>query len=215
GISYADAVLADGPLAYWRLGEDTTPTAVDATGNGHDGLYVGGVTVSVPGAIAGDADTAVHFDGAAEVTVADVFGFEGNATFSVEAWIKPETSECSFIGKVWKEVDTYHGWLIYLQGTEMTVRRGYNLTGPHPPLDEWTHVVATYDGYTLRLYQDGQLSNDRQVSNALPTHSEPFTFGRTYQWVACQITMDEVAVYGTNLSPTRILAHYEIGAGLR
>lgn len=216
GPTYAEMVLGDGPVAYWRLGEDTTPTAVDATGNGHDGLYVGGVTIGVPGAIAGDADTAVHFDGDAEVTVGDVFGFEGNAPFSVEVWLMPEIDACSFIGKVWRDTTgTYQGWLVYLQDNELTVRRGYNLGGPMPPEGEFTHVVATYDGYTLRLYENGQLQSDREVSDAVPTHAEPFTFGRTYEWVAFQGVLDEVAVYDTNLPPARILAHYEKGAGLR
>ena len=38
------AVLADGPVAFWRLGDASGGTAVDATGNGYDGTYVGGLT---------------------------------------------------------------------------------------------------------------------------------------------------------------------------
>ena len=56
---YRAAVLADSPLAYWRLGETSGTVAHDETGNGHDGTYVGGVTLGQPGALTGDANTAV------------------------------------------------------------------------------------------------------------------------------------------------------------
>ncbi len=38
---YHAAVLAKGPVAYWRLGDAPAMTAVDQTGNGHDGAYRG------------------------------------------------------------------------------------------------------------------------------------------------------------------------------
>ena len=36
---YQDAVLADGPLSYWRLDEATGSVAQDATANDRDGTY--------------------------------------------------------------------------------------------------------------------------------------------------------------------------------
>src|SRR5438874_13602683 len=61
GAGYSAVVLADTPLGYWRLGEsDASQPAKDASGNGYDGTYNGGVTVGQPGAINGDADTAVR-----------------------------------------------------------------------------------------------------------------------------------------------------------
>jgi Calx-beta domain len=38
------AVLADNPVAFWRLGDAGGATAADATGNGYNGTYVGDVT---------------------------------------------------------------------------------------------------------------------------------------------------------------------------
>jgi hypothetical protein len=40
-------VLADSPLAYWRLGESGGSVAADSGGNGHSGTYVGNPTVGV------------------------------------------------------------------------------------------------------------------------------------------------------------------------
>ena len=47
--AYAQAVMAAKPTAYWRLGEQGGSKAVDATGNGHDGIYRGGVARHLPG----------------------------------------------------------------------------------------------------------------------------------------------------------------------
>jgi len=46
--SYAAAVVADGPLAYWPLNETNGSEAFDIVG-GNDGTYVGGVTLGQPG----------------------------------------------------------------------------------------------------------------------------------------------------------------------
>lgn len=212
---YAAEVLADGPIAYWRLGDPTTPTAVDATGNGHNGTYRG-VDLGAAGAIVGDADTAVYFDGQqSEVDMGDKFGFEGRTRFSAEAWVNPDIEACSFLGKSFHDGSAYLGWFLYYQDTELTVRRGVNLAGPYPPLGQWTHVVVTYDGVTLVMYQNGQSVADRVVESDVPQHGGAFKIGRTDNWVAFRGILDEVALYDSHLAPDRILAHYEIGAGLR
>src|ERR1700704_333500 len=54
---YADAVLADQPAAYWRLGETSGSTAADASGKGHTGWLLG-VSGGARGALVGDPDTA-------------------------------------------------------------------------------------------------------------------------------------------------------------
>jgi hypothetical protein len=46
--SYAAAVVADHPLAYWPLSETNGSLASDPVG-GHNGTYVGGVTLAQPG----------------------------------------------------------------------------------------------------------------------------------------------------------------------
>src|SRR6266852_7303617 len=64
GAGYSAVILADKPLGYWRLGEsDPSQAAKDASGNGNDGTYVGGVTLGQKGAINRDPDTAAQFDG--------------------------------------------------------------------------------------------------------------------------------------------------------
>src|SRR5262249_55411434 len=60
--NFADEVLADGPIGYWRLGERLgSVSAFDASGNGNNGTCSGGITFGQPGFQGGD--TAALFDG--------------------------------------------------------------------------------------------------------------------------------------------------------
>ncbi len=47
--SYSAAVLADTPRGYWRLGEASGTTAVDASGNNHTGTYLNDVALGRTG----------------------------------------------------------------------------------------------------------------------------------------------------------------------
>ena len=61
--AYNAAITGLAPVSYWRLGETAGITAVDGGSAGSDGTYTGGVALDQPGAIVGDADRTVHFDG--------------------------------------------------------------------------------------------------------------------------------------------------------
>src|SRR4051812_25995064 len=64
GGAYTAEVMADHPVVYLRLGETTGSVAHDAVGH-HDGTYGPQAVLGGDGAIAGDPDTAVTFDGTA------------------------------------------------------------------------------------------------------------------------------------------------------
>src|SRR5262245_22129366 len=58
--SYAQAILADTPQAYWRLDESSGTSFADITGNGHTGTLTSAVTLGTPGALISDpTDTSV------------------------------------------------------------------------------------------------------------------------------------------------------------
>jgi hypothetical protein len=90
---YRELILSRQPVAYWRLGEAAGPTAVDETGNGHDGRYFGDPTFGQPGAIQGDDDTAVQFHGADWVEIPNSVHFsqpQSTVGLTVEAWMRPD-----------------------------------------------------------------------------------------------------------------------------
>ena len=92
-VAYEQAVLADRPVAYWRLGEASGPTAVDATRHVHDGKYQGHPTYVEAGAIEGDRNTAVGFHGHEYVEIPNSIHFSqpaSRAGLSVEVWMRPD-----------------------------------------------------------------------------------------------------------------------------
>src|SRR5213592_584293 len=85
--SYKASVLADHPVAYWRLDEATGTVMVDASGNGNDGAYAGAVTLGQPGALASDGDTAAGVGPAGgTASVASTPSLQVNPV-TIEIWI--------------------------------------------------------------------------------------------------------------------------------
>ena len=87
--TYAAAILADGPSAFWPLDEPAgAAVAGDLTGNGHYGTLSAGVTAGAAGPPTGDGGTAMAFHGADAVTVASAAGLPSGAhPYSLEAWV--------------------------------------------------------------------------------------------------------------------------------
>ena len=90
GSIYEQTVLADHPTAYYRLGELSGATAVDSSGNGHNGTYLGGVALGQPGAIVDNLNTSAASTGLAR---SSTLNFRpADLSFTIEAWIKPSSA---------------------------------------------------------------------------------------------------------------------------
>jgi hypothetical protein len=74
------------------------------------------------------------------------------------------------------------------------------------------HVVATYDGATMRIYVNGvQIGSGRSKTGSIRNSGQALnlgSFGGTDNWDGA---LDEAAVYGSALSASTILAHYNAG----
>ena len=94
---YREVVLADEPLAYWRLEETTGPTAHDETKNHNDAAYsTAGITFAERGALA-EGGSGVRLDGrSGKIVVGNLFDFPGLAHFAIEAWIWPTRLDASY-----------------------------------------------------------------------------------------------------------------------
>src|SRR5262245_15557071 len=118
GDSYAQVVLGDHPLAYWRFDEKMPPIAADSATGAHPGTYAPGVTLGAKGAIVGHDGGAAAFDNGEElVAMGNVFSFEGRATFSLEAWIFPTALDMEYRRVFAKETiaGTREGYDVYVR----------------------------------------------------------------------------------------------------
>jgi len=203
GSPYTSIILADHPSIYYRLDEAASPIAFDSSGHGQNGQYGADVTYNVPGALAGDPDTAVS--GTAEIlSVPSTALPSGSAARSYEMWFKASTVPSILLR---------HGPLtltIYdtddrVDHININVSGNTNYQLPYNIRDgRWHYFVLTYDGAsTVSFYLDGQLTITLNSSlNTAPTDS--FSVGGPGNY-------DEVAVYPAALTAADINAHWTRG----
>ncbi|NEO71403.1 filamentous hemagglutinin N-terminal domain-containing protein [Moorena sp. SIO3H5] len=223
--SYQDIVLEDQPVAYWRLDETTSITAVDSSGNGFNGTYRNGVTQGVPG-ISG---TAGEFDGNNDAVDVGIIapGSEldiSNQSFTVEAWVKQNESEQSvdqsYVGiHPSNNRNDGNGDSLYFRVTSngavrfgdfegnSDLRTPGNIIEPNT----WYHIVATYDqdSNTNTIFVDGRevISNNQ---GAFESQNPRVLIGawRNIGDQAFNGVIDEVAVYDEALSRESITSHF-------
>jgi glucose/arabinose dehydrogenase len=224
---YSGAVLADSPLAYWRLGESSGSTAADASGNGRAGSYLNSPTLGAPGALSGDSNSSVGFNGTSQYVQVPYNAALNPARVSVESWVYPTGGSGAFrsvltsrdysaSGPMARGYTLYaadnNTWQFWLGTGSAFVK----LFGPAVTLNSWTHLVATYDGTTARLYVNGALAASSALAYS-PNAARPLRIGAGRTETAADYffpgRIDEVALYGTDLSAARVQAHYQAATG--
>jgi large repetitive protein len=216
--TYVETVLADKPVAYWRLGETSGTTVVDRTGRGNDAVAAN-CTRGVPGAITGDSDTATSFNGSSSsVSSGADLAFVGNAFWSLEAWARPVGGSMDYQQILNKQDNnggaTRQGYALWIRpGMDIGIERYIDGVSVQPRAASlepavFTHLVATYNGATLSLYVNGLLANALPDTRPAKPQPLPFRIGAGENSSYFSGTVDDVAVYDTVLSPARILVHY-------
>lgn len=222
---YAQSVLSDDPLIYWRHDENQGFYASDVSGNDHGGVHRGNPSrgVTPPAVDYPDARGVGYTGGITTYTYSDT-AFQAPSQFTVETWFNTTTDEggklIGFGRNIWR-TSTSHDKHVYMRndgrltfGVYTGVRR--TITSPAAYNDgEWHHVAATQGPGGMRLYVDGQLVAQNSITanqnfvghwrtgadNLANWPDRPSTDG-------FQGRMDETAVYHHALSASRIAAHY-------
>jgi hypothetical protein len=215
---YRTLVMSDAPRAYWRLGETSGLVAADQTSNGISGSYLNGVALARPGAIAGDANTAVGLDGVNDtVRVTNAAPLNASAAMSIEAWVRPAALPTASATIARKELQ----YLLRLSGTGAVTFRLWKggaiaeATTPSGAVGTggWAHVVATWDGATMRVHVNGTVRASRALVGPADVNAQDLYLGSSYNSYDYYAGMiDEVAVYAGALSEARVDAHYAAAA---
>ncbi len=215
---YRDAVLADSPVGYWRLAE-TEGLAMDVTGNAAPGSYLGGVTRGVAGALAGDANLAARFDGTDDfISVPDNNALDHGDVFSYELWIKRGALQGVTQRLLHKGAGVaslgfgLNNKVVLISGGTPAVTMA---TSAIALTDQaWHHLVATKNGNDVHIYVDGFDQTAAGAAVTLSFNATALNIGRASTGSAyVSGDIDEVAIYPTALSATRVLAHYQAGRG--
>lgn len=223
--------MADGPRAYWRLGETSGTTAADEVG-GAPGNYRNGLALGLAGAIASDANGAVRFDGTNDVIgmsdpASDVLDV-GTSDFAFEAWVKGTANNERAIASKRVFFSSQPFWEITItddSGHLGEVRAGvYNggvvrqAYGPAIRVDNgaWHHIVVQFDrDFGITIYVDGVARTTTGTFTGNLNNSGEFILGKSTSLFVPYYKgdLDEVALYGKLLPAARVQAHLAVGRG--
>ena len=234
--SYPNAVLADGPIAYYRLGEPAGSTAaVDVSGFAQAPAAATSSQAGAGGAIAGDDDggyafpyvqwhTGLHYITATGDQFAPADFSSGASPASIEAWVDPSglPHADGFVAGFGSDAygESSLNLELYTSGGSTRVAafdgvRRYIATDGSIAVGQWYHLALTFDGTTIRLYLNGTLAG---------TFAEQSTFSLIPEVARIDAsvpkstivdsfggTIDDVAFYGDALGATAVLNHYTAG----
>ena len=231
-MGFATEVSADGPIGYWRLGEGAvSASAADSSGRGNNGTYSGsGITLGQPGIQGGD--TAALFDGVrgrivvlnsnslnpSNITMEAKIRWDGRNGFQQRILEKSSFAELAQYGL--SILDDGHVQVEIRTTASGTTSVNF-MSSAVVALGVETHVVATYDGRVIRIYLNGILDSQTDVGvnagDISPKPPTPANLKESGVGIGNQVQrdrpfkglIDEVALYGTALSPERIRAHYQ------
>ena len=217
---YAASVMADQPMAYFRLDEPTGPTAVDSAGM-NNATYSGALTRGAGGIVPSDA--AVLFSGGDAQAPWSSTMNNPAGPFTAEYWIMPNdfSSPPVPLSSQYR-ASSRAGYAFYQNngGNNLLADLGrvgntgvYRFTSPRSPEPgQWSHVVLTYDGTTARFYVNGSLDGEGALiwgTEIGANPSAPLVIGnRNGGGLAYNGRIDEVAIYNYALNATQVTNHW-------
>lgn len=207
-------------VSLWP-GESNAVDIIDS----NTGVLLNGVTFA-PGKVG----TAFSLSGGAHVRIADNANLHLTNGLTLAAWVNPNGSGSSYpIISKWDAVflpqnqKSYNIWLSAGNFIFTVAATGDDLTGPYMNVlstnlvapNQWTHVAATYDGSTMKVYVNGRFENQAAFPYGIYPGTNDLAIGAVvggdpagqYSYPFPGL-IDEPAIYNRALSEAEILAIY-------
>lgn len=222
---YADEVLADAPLLYMKFDDSLDGVALDSSGNGYHGSYVGGYSLGQTALI--DRGSSAYFDGdSGGVLLPNYPALAVTGDLTIELLLNPDTFDgiraylatCAASGESEAANVTYllqitpGGNLSFFHESGAGVDHNHSSTIPLP-IGVVSHVVLERDDVNklLKFYVNSILeetvafttSSSGGEDGVVSLFYSPVVGNREYAGLG-----DEVAIYDHLLGQVRIDAHY-------
>ncbi|MEV6654793.1 LamG-like jellyroll fold domain-containing protein [Streptomyces sp. NPDC051219] len=231
--AYAQAVQAQSPAGYWRLGDRRGAQAVSAIGEGTDGSYRDGVSLGSPGVFSDGDDTSIELDGVEGAVEVPADALASASGMAIELWFRTSKSQSVLFGFQNTELGTTAGSITpallidgagKLRGQLDKSKAGTAMVSQTVVTDnEWHHVILSGYGGGQGMYLDGV--GVGSLTGAVPPITLPYAhLGAGYvttpwdgqtagtKYFAGQI--DEAAIYTIPLGAGSASNHYRARTGL-
>jgi hypothetical protein len=245
---YQTAILAGQPGGYWRVGEATLggqgladsagevpaeddtllaaasdPVLFDYSGQGRHGTARNGLLLGQPGALLGETNTAVTFDGIDD-HISLPGGFDSFPTgLTVEAWIYP-TANAYFARIIEFSSSTVGEPVSFARDSSSNDLTFHHFSGVPGGawvtasdvlrLNVWQHVAATMDATgNVVIYHNGWVAGTGVIPPPRTVARNSNYIGKSNNGADAHFagSMDEVAYYPRPLTAAEIRAHYMQG----
>ena len=198
--------LATSLVAAYNFDEVGGTLVADASGQGNHGA-ISGATRS-----AGRFGRGLTFNGSSSyVTVNDSNSLDLATGYTLEAWVKPASIKSGNI--LAKEMPNGAVYNLYAYEDADLPVASFNdgadyrvTTGPSQlPINTWSHLVATYDRQTLRIYVNGVQVASRAYTSNIQTSTGALRIGGNSIWGEYfNGVIDELRIYNRALTATDI-----------
>ncbi len=211
GPTYSATVLADAPVAYWRLGETSGTTAVDQKATS-PGTYTGSYALGQAGALSADTDTSISVGpSAGYVSVPDDARFDlGDGPFTIEFWAKRSGTGSGYLLNKGNG-----GYGVFFAGSDNKLH--FEKVNTQATAQEsgttdqaWHHWAIVQGAGTANaiIYKDGVNSTTPNNQSTFVDTASPLEIGRQVSSTPFFGGLDEVAIYNKTLTGAQVAAHY-------
>jgi len=202
------ATSNNGLVAAYGFEEVSGTTVTDASGNSNHGTITNAVSIA-----SGHSGKALSFNGAnAWVTVKDSASLDLSASMTLEAWVYPLAMTNGGQTVILKESSGAEVYALYADEDANLPVSYINdgsyqaVTGPNRlPVNQWTHLVSTYDGQYQRLYVNGIEVAKSAQSGLIQQSGGVLRLGGNSVWGEYfNGYIDEVRIYNRALTATEV-----------
>jgi hypothetical protein len=206
-------VISSGVVGRWKFEGGSTG---DSSGRGNNGTLQSGAALGT-----GQNGGGLQIGASGQrMEVPDSASLDIAQAITIAAWIKPSTSGTQYVvNKAGKSSTDGFELSLSASGT-VFVRFNENSSGNTYRVDSstnyptngntWMHVVATYDGTTIRLYINGQEQASKAASFTIGTNNLPLSIGSGEGGYRSMLgAIDDVLVADRALSTSEILSLYQ------
>lgn len=191
-------------VGMWLFDEGEGKVAKDGSANKNDGKLIGNPTW-----VKGQFGEALDFNGSSdyvEVAASESLDITGDITIVLWLYKRP-ASRGTLVGK-WKQVGDVWSYVLYDRGEggggwrlHWSDQSQTNLEGPYTlPDNEWVHNAATYDGSSMKVFENGVEIGSIAANKQTDVTDNPVWIGNDGYQQHFNGILDEVAIFNVALS---------------